>query len=76
MFLNRPLCADKLNVENFKFFWHFYPGVHDNKKVIPYQLDKLSNNEELHEIFKNRKKWFGSFGLSCTPLNFRILKKN
>ena len=68
MFLNRPLCADKLNVENFKFFWHFYPGVHDNKRVIPYQLDKLSNNEELHELFQDRTKWFGNFGLSCTML--------
>lgn len=66
MFLNGPLCADKLNVENFKFFWHFYPGVHDNKKIILNQLDKLTDNEELHKLFKDRKKWFGSFGLSCT----------
>lgn len=66
MYLNRPLCADKLNVENFKFFWHFYQGVHDNKKVITHQINQLTNNEELHKLLKDRKNWFGSFGLSCT----------
>lgn len=66
MFLNRPLCADKLDVENFKFFWHFYQGVHDRKKIIIPQLDKLTNNEELHKLLHNKKQWFGSFGLSCT----------
>ena len=65
MFLNRPLCGDKCNVENFKFFWHFYPGGHDNKIIINSQLDNLKDNEKLKKLFLDKKKWFGSFGLSC-----------
>lgn len=65
MYLNRPLCADKLKIDKFRFFWHFYPGVHDHRVIIPGQIDNLKDNSEIHKLFKNKKKWFGSFGLSC-----------
>ena len=66
MFLNAPLCADKLNIEHFKFFWHFNPGVHDHKILIPYFIKFLKEPEKVNELFLNQKQWFGSFGLSCT----------
>ena len=62
MFLNRPLCANKLKIDKFKFFWHFYPGVHDHRVIIPGQIDKLKDNSEIHKLFKNKKMvwklWF------------------
>ena len=67
MYLNRPLCAEKLNVEHFRFFWHFYPGGHDNRRTINHQLNLLDNSEPLEKLFikKNPQDWFGCFGLSC-----------
>lgn len=67
MFLNRPLCSEKLNVKQFRFFWHFYPGCHDDQRIIKHQLNVLENSEPLENLFSNkyRPDWFGCFGLSC-----------
>lgn len=73
MFLNDHLCSEKLNIETFKFFWHFNPGGHDNRSIINFQLSKLKNSDKIAELFKNKKKWFGSFGLSCT-MNLEFLE--
>lgn len=61
-FLQKYIDFDKIE-DKIKFLWHFVEHKYDNTEMEMKFIKKLSNNEELLDLYKDKTNWAGCFGV-------------
>ena len=71
VFINSYIDFNKFN--NIKFIWHFTHNW-DNETEELNLLDKIENNNSLRDIYNDKNKWVGCFGVQSV-IDYNFLEK-
>ena len=59
VFIQKPIKFDKQN----RFLWHFETHIHDNILEETTLIEKLSNHNEILDLYLKKEQWNGCFGV-------------